>query len=301
MGRVERDRVLQLGARRADEPLRRLPRRRGRDHRAGPGRRPAPDRGAPRHPRPRLAADVPASARADDVLFPVLGLVLGRRAGSAVAAIDGLPPGQSEDRLKAMARPRPPPDRWRCSTWSAPPRRRRRWTRRLQGKSPGRRGGDARRAGRGARRADDRVRGERLAGVSLGTPHASVAELERYAALLDGDRRIPGVECLVSTGRDVLAPADRAPGRAAARGRRRAPRRHVQLHRADPAQRRRSGHDRLGQVGLLRRRATSVPRSSSARPRECIASAVAGRVVRDDGCGGRHDRRRSARSCSTSR
>ncbi len=47
--------------------------------------------------------------------------------------------------------------------------------------------------------------GDRLTAVSLGTPHASAAELDRYAALL-GNRRVhPNVECLVSTGRDVLA------------------------------------------------------------------------------------------------
>jgi predicted aconitase len=49
--------------------------------------------------------------------------------------------------------------------------------------------------------------GERLAAVSLGTPHASLVELERYAAML-GDRRVhPDIECLISTGRDVLAQA----------------------------------------------------------------------------------------------
>ena len=46
----------------------------------------------------RLADDVPERLRASDALAPVLGIVLGRRAGSAVAAIDGLPPGQPEDR-----------------------------------------------------------------------------------------------------------------------------------------------------------------------------------------------------------
>ena len=51
----------------------------------------------------RLADDVGPALRDDDTLFPVLGVVLGRRAGSSVAAIDGLPPGQSEDRLKALA------------------------------------------------------------------------------------------------------------------------------------------------------------------------------------------------------
>ncbi len=49
------------------------------------------------------------------------------------------------------------------------------------------------------------VHGERLVAVSLGTPHASSAELRRYADLL-ADRRVhPEVECLVSTGREVLA------------------------------------------------------------------------------------------------
>ena len=50
----------------------------------------------------RLAADVPAALRDDDAFYPVLGIVLGRRAGSRVAALDGLPPGVSEDRLKAV-------------------------------------------------------------------------------------------------------------------------------------------------------------------------------------------------------
>ena len=78
----------------------------------------------------RLAADVPPGLRDADQLFPVLGVVLGRRAGSAVAAIDGLAPGQSEDRLKRLVRPPPRRARWRCSTSWARRRRRRPWTRR---------------------------------------------------------------------------------------------------------------------------------------------------------------------------
>ncbi|HET8776989.1 MAG TPA: aconitase X, partial [Candidatus Limnocylindria bacterium] len=52
--------------------------------------------------------------------------------------------------------------------------------------------------------------GGTLAAVSLGTPHASAAELARYVALLDGRRISPGVEFLVSTGRDVLESAPEA-------------------------------------------------------------------------------------------
>ncbi|MDQ4107392.1 MAG: aconitase X catalytic domain-containing protein, partial [Actinomycetota bacterium] len=37
-----------------------------------------------------------------DLLYPVLGYLLGRRAGHDVVAVEGLPPDTSEDRLKAM-------------------------------------------------------------------------------------------------------------------------------------------------------------------------------------------------------
>ena len=46
--------------------------------------------------------------------------------------------------------------------------------------------------------------GERLSAVSLGTPHASLSELERYSAMLAGRRVHREIECLVSTGRDVM-------------------------------------------------------------------------------------------------
>jgi predicted aconitase len=49
--------------------------------------------------------------------------------------------------------------------------------------------------------------GDRLRAVSLGTPHASLGELERYAVMLGGRQVHPDVELLVSTGRDTLAAA----------------------------------------------------------------------------------------------
>jgi predicted aconitase len=45
---------------------------------------------------------VPDRLLDQDLLYPVLGHLLGRRVESAVAAIDGLPAGTSEDRLKAI-------------------------------------------------------------------------------------------------------------------------------------------------------------------------------------------------------
>ena len=50
--------------------------------------------------------------------------------------------------------------------------------------------------------------GTRIGAVSLGTPHASLAELREVAELLQGARAADGVELLVSTARDVLASAE---------------------------------------------------------------------------------------------
>jgi hypothetical protein len=153
----------------------------------------------------RFGADVPDALRDADVLFPILGIVLGRRAGSAVAAIDGLPAGQSEDRLKAVGAAA-------ASSGSVAMFH-------VVGSTPEAATLDDALQHRPAEREEeigsDELRavrdelttasGERLTAVSLGTPHASAAELARYADLL-GERRIhPEVECLVSTGRELLA------------------------------------------------------------------------------------------------
>ena len=158
----------------------------------------------------RIASDVPAGLRDADALAPVLGIVLGRRAGSAVAVIDGLPPGQSEDRLKAIGAAA-------ASSGSVAMFH-------VVGSTPEAATlDDALQHGppemvehvtlaelRDARAALSGPDDGALGAVSLGTPHASVAELARYAAML-GDRHVhPDVELLVSTGRDVLADAERA-------------------------------------------------------------------------------------------
>ena len=155
----------------------------------------------------RLADDIAPKLRDSDQLFPLLGIVLGRRAGSTVAAIDGLAPAQSEDRLKALgaaaassgsvamfhvigstpeaasledAFQHQPADAVEVITLDEL---------------------------RAVRDELTTAAGEGLGAVSLGTPHASVAELRRYAALLDGRQVHPDIELLVSTGRDVLAAA----------------------------------------------------------------------------------------------
>ena len=155
----------------------------------------------------RLADDVTSALRDADVLAPVLGIVLGRRAGSSVAAIDGLPVGQSEDRLKAIGAAA-------ASSGSVAMFH-------VVGSTPEAASIDDALQHRAPERVEliriaellaarDELTtepGERLVAVSLGTPHASLVELERYATML-GERRVhPDVECLISTGRDVMAAA----------------------------------------------------------------------------------------------
>ncbi|MEO8511022.1 MAG: aconitase X catalytic domain-containing protein [Chloroflexota bacterium] len=227
----------------------------------------------------RLAPDIPAALRDADVLFPVLGIVLGRRAGSSVAAIDGLPPGQSEDRLKALCAAA-------ASSGSVAMVH-------VAGSTPeaatlhaALQGGDAPVETitlaelRAARDELTSALGDELAAVSLGTPHASLAQLERIAALLDG-RRV-AVECLVSTGRDVLA---------------------IARERGIETQLREAGIELLVDTcsyiaPILRNRSGPVMTDSGkwayyapgnigaqvvfGSTADCVASAVAGRVVRDD-------------------
>jgi predicted aconitase len=155
----------------------------------------------------RLAADVPAGLRNSDQLFPLLGIAVGRRAGSSVAVVDGLVAGQSEDRLKALGAAAASSGSVAMfhvvgSTPEAPT---------LEDALHHHAAVAAEEIGlaelRAIRDELSGAAGHRLAAVSLGTPHASLAELERLAALLDGRRVHPAIELLVSTGRDMLEAA----------------------------------------------------------------------------------------------
>ncbi|MCA1588265.1 MAG: aconitase X catalytic domain-containing protein [Chloroflexi bacterium] len=231
----------------------------------------------------RLADDVPASLRHSDQLFPLLGIAVGRRAGSSVAVIDGLPAGQSEDRLKALGAAAASSGSVAMfhvagSTPEAPT---------LDDALQHERQAAVEEVGlvelRAVRDELTTAAGDRLAAVSLGTPHASLAELERIVALLVGRRVRPDVELLVSTGRDVLEAAT-ARGIAAALSEA-----GVELL-----------VDTCSYIAPVLRRADGAVMTDSAKwayyapgnigvavvigsTEECVASAVAGRVVRDEG------------------
>lgn len=160
----------------------------------------------------RLGSDVPERLLSSDALYPPLGLVLGRRAGSRVAALTGLPAHQPDERLKAVAAAAASSGSVAMfhvvgSTPEAPS-----LAAALGGRDPeevGIIGLDELRDARNAlTSAEPAGPGTRIGAVSLGTPHASLVELRDIASMLDGAEVAPGVELLVSTARDVLADAE---------------------------------------------------------------------------------------------
>src|SRR5262245_51804250 len=143
---------------------------------------------------------------ASHALYPVLGHLLGKEAGSVVAAIAGLPGDTDEDRLKAIGAAAassgsvamfhavgitPESPTLEAATGGADVPELPVTTERL----------------RAARDDLGTTTGKALGAVSVGTPHASLAELERLAGLV-AERR-PVVPFYVNTARDVLAEAER--------------------------------------------------------------------------------------------
>lgn len=151
---------------------------------------------------------IPEGLRASDALYPTLGVVVGHLAGSSVAAIEGLPPTTTEDQLKALGAAAASSGAVAMFhavgiTREAPT---------LEAATGGAEGLPVVSVGPAElRRARDELgaaSGDRVGAVWLGTPHASLAELERLAERLDDvSLRVP---VWVNTSRDVLAEAERS-------------------------------------------------------------------------------------------
>lgn len=143
--------------------------------------------------------------REDAVLYPLVGHVVGAAAGPRVPVLVGLPQGASEDDLKALGAAAASSGSVALFhavglTPEAPT-----LEEALAGRAPLREEAIGPRRLRAARDELTTAVGEPLTGVSVGTPHFSVAEFGRLVDLLDGGPVHPDVECYVSTGRDVLA------------------------------------------------------------------------------------------------
>src|ERR671919_476294 len=144
----------------------------------------------------------------EDVLYPVLGHLVGLESGTQVPVIDGLPAGTSEDRLKAFGSAA-------ASSGSV-------GLFHAVGVTPEAPTLEAALQGAAAVRTIE-VTMERIArardslstategdldAVSVGTPHFSVSEFEQLVGQLDGARVADEVAFYVSTGRSVLAEAE---------------------------------------------------------------------------------------------
>ncbi len=151
---------------------------------------------------------IPERVRELDVFYPVLGLVIGAEVGTRIPVIVGLPPTASEDQLKAIGSAGASSGSLAmfhavgCTPEAAT------FDEAFGGRSPAREltvtMADIRRARDQLTTTSDAPLGV----VSLGTPHYSVAQLGRLVERLAGRRVHPDVRVYVSTGRDVLAEVD---------------------------------------------------------------------------------------------
>ncbi len=140
-----------------------------------------------------------------EVFYQVLGHLMGGLVGSRVPVIVGLPSEVSEDRLKAIgaaAASSGSVGLFHCvgSTPEAPD-----LVTAGGGSVPSRRIAVHADMIRDARDDLSTSTSDELGIVSLGTPHYSVTEFERLVNLLDGRPVHPSIDFYVSTGREVLA------------------------------------------------------------------------------------------------
>ena len=77
----------------------------------------------------RPARRCPDRLLGQDLLYPLVGHLVGAGSGRLVPVVDGLPPASTRTGSRRSAPPRPPRARSGWSMWSAPPRRRPAWPR----------------------------------------------------------------------------------------------------------------------------------------------------------------------------
>lgn len=153
---------------------------------------------------------IPARWLADTGFHALLGLQVGALAGDGVPLIDGLPPAIDADHLRALGAAAASSGQVALfhvtgSTPEAPDR-----DTALHARDPRVRYTLGPEAIRAARARLSQGPAERLGAVCLGTPHASRAECEALLQHLDGRRVRRGVAFTVSTSRHVAAALERS-------------------------------------------------------------------------------------------
>ena len=148
---------------------------------------------------------VPDQLRGEEVLYPVLGHLIGTRAGTRVPVIQGLPPGTTEDHLKALGAAAASSGAVAMFHAVGVTPEAATIEEALQGSEPETVVEVTQELLREARDDLSTAQEGPITAASLGTPHFSLAEFERLVPLLEGFRLHPGVSLYVSTGRDVLS------------------------------------------------------------------------------------------------
>lgn len=155
----------------------------------------------------RLADDVSEELRRSDILYPVLGYLIGSRAQDRIPVVEGLPRDTGEDRLKALLAASASSGAVALMHFvglspEAPD---------LEGALQGLPPEATVRVGRADLRAAygelNAESGEGLDAVVLGSPHFSPEEFQEFARESRGLRRSDGIRVLITTSRVSLARA----------------------------------------------------------------------------------------------
>jgi hypothetical protein len=154
--------------------------------------------------------DVPPAVQADDTFYPVLGHLLGHVCGDRIPVVDGLEVAPGEDQLKALGAAAASSGAVALFhivgvTPEAPT-----LDAAMQSRQPQQAVDVTLDALRRARRELTTADGDRLDMVVLGSPHFSLAEFKQLAPLLVGQRVHPGVQFLVTSSRGMALLARQA-------------------------------------------------------------------------------------------
>lgn len=154
--------------------------------------------------------DVPAALQAEDSFYPVLGHLIGQVAQDRIPVIDGLAAAPAEDQLKALGAAAASSGAVALFhlvgiTPEAPT-----LAAAFQSRAPQQTVDVTMDLLRTAHRELSTAEGDGLDMVVLGSPHFSLAEFQRLAPLLTGRETHPAVQFLVTTSRAVALLARRA-------------------------------------------------------------------------------------------
>ena len=154
--------------------------------------------------------DVPLAVQQDDTFYPVFGHLLGKVAGDRIPVVDGLRVQPAEDQLKALGAAAASSGAVALFhivgvTPEAPT-----LEAAFQGRQPAQIVDVTMDTLRQARRELTTAEGDRLDMVVLGSPHFSLAEFRQLAPLLEGQHTHPSVQFLVTSSRGMVLLARQA-------------------------------------------------------------------------------------------